>query len=115
MPVFEVRADAEIPSTKTKLKAMLKTKAAIPFHSYVCKRCHLVPNQTLWLNTTDDAKQLSITAVGRRQDDFRYWEPFYISENREPFFDERITWEGMSNKRIQVSTLEYEQKKVVSI
>uniref|UniRef100_A0A1I8P9Q9 Beta-1,4-glucuronyltransferase 1 n=1 Tax=Stomoxys calcitrans TaxID=35570 RepID=A0A1I8P9Q9_STOCA len=100
MPVFEVMSNATMPTTKEQLLPMLKTKAAIPFHSFVCKSCHLVPDQDKWLaaNKTDN---LEVISVGKRYKKFVNWEPFYISDNKEPIFDERVTWEGQSNKRIQ--------------
>lgn len=100
LPVFEVQSNATVPDNKKQLVAMLKTKAAIPFHQNVCKGCHVVPNQDKWLNATVTDK-LQIFTVGKRHGKFVYWEPFYVSDNTEPSFDERVTWEGQSNKRIQ--------------
>ncbi|XP_075149572.1 beta-1,4-glucuronyltransferase 1-like [Haematobia irritans] len=100
LPVFEVVSNATIPQTKEELLPMLKAKKAILFHSRICKNCHAVPKYKEWLeaNSTDE---LEISAVAKRQGSFAHWEPFYISNNKEPIFDERVTWEGQSNKRIQ--------------
>lgn len=82
---------------------MLRSHKAIPFHSKVCTNCHLAPKHNEWVNASD-AKELSLFSVTKREGKFRHWEPFYISDNQEPIFDERVTWEGQSNKRIQVSS-----------
>lgn len=100
IPVFEVTKDSQVPETKTQLVEMLRSHKAIPFHSKICKECHLVPKHNAWVNASD-AKELSLFSVTKREGCFRYWEPFYISDNQEPIFDERVTWEGQSNKRIQ--------------
>ncbi|XP_073821404.1 beta-1,4-glucuronyltransferase 1-like [Musca autumnalis] len=110
LPVFELQAKAKIPNNKKELVPMLRNKQAIAFHYRVCKNCHVVPDQDKWINATysDD---LVVFTVAKRQKKYVYWEPFYISDNREPLFDERVTWEGQSNKRIQnyaMCLLDYE-------
>ena len=45
---------------------------------------------------------LHVIHVGKRLKPHEIWEPFYISNNEEPFFDERLSWEGMSDKMEQV-------------
>ncbi|CAD6999228.1 unnamed protein product [Ceratitis capitata] len=100
LPVFEVTKDSQVPESKTELVEMLHKHKAIPFHSKICKNCHLVPRHNEWVNSTD-ANELSLFSQTKREGKFRYWEPFYISDNQEPMFDERVTWEGQSNKRIQ--------------
>lgn len=100
IPVFEVNKTSSVPESKAELLEMLKDKRAIPFHKNVCKKCHMVPGYEKWLITTN-VETMEIIEVAKREDEFASWEPFYISDNREPMFDERVTWEGQSNKRIQ--------------
>lgn len=100
MPVFEVEANASIPNTKEELKQMLNDSTAVPFHVNVCANCHLVPKQKEWLKANNTEK-MKIFTFSKRKGAFASWEPFYISDNKEPIFDERVTWEGQSNKRIQ--------------
>ena len=110
LPVFEVQKNASLPDTKKELQKMLNTSMAIPFHQHVCANCHVVPQQKEWLKA-NDSDELSVFSVGKRYDKFKSWEPFYISDNKEPIFDERVTWEGQSNKRIQnyaMCLLDYE-------
>ncbi|XP_067625462.1 beta-1,4-glucuronyltransferase 1 isoform X2 [Eurosta solidaginis] len=100
LPIFEVTADSIVPENKTHLQQMLRKKKAITFHEKVCVSCHRVPEQNKWVNATD-TEELTLFTHSKREDLFKYWEPFYISDNQEPIFDERVTWEGQSNKRIQ--------------
>lgn len=102
--MFELEQDSIIPETKAELLNLLKTKMAIPFHWNICRRCHKVPGYAQWLRATDKDK-MEVMAISKRQRAFSNWEPFYISDNREPPFDERLSWEGQSNKRIQVGFL----------
>ncbi|XP_054742341.1 beta-1,4-glucuronyltransferase 1 isoform X1 [Anastrepha obliqua] len=110
LPVFEVTKDSSVPEDKTNLVEMLHNKTAIPFHSKICTNCHLVPMHKQWENSTD-AQELTVFSQAKREGKFVFWEPFYISDNQEPMFDERVTWEGQSNKRIQgyaMCLLEYD-------
>ncbi|KAG7161296.1 putative Glycosyl-transferase for dystroglycan-containing protein, partial [Homarus americanus] len=43
LSIFEVKAEESPPETKRELLKMLKSKKAIPFHKYLCKICHTVP------------------------------------------------------------------------
>lgn len=55
--------------------------------------------------------ELEIFAMGHRVQKFKRWEPFYIGTNDEPYYDERFTWEGKSNKMVQgylLCILDYE-------
>lgn len=41
--------------------------------------------------------------VGKRTGSFVHWEPIYIGTNADPYYDERLSWEGRSDKMTQVS------------
>ena len=41
-------------------------------------------------------------ATGKREKPYHRWEPIYIGTNEEPTYDERLTWEGRSDKMVQV-------------
>lgn len=101
LATFEIDKNAIIPKTKTELQKLLKNKTAIPFHKRVCSSCHNMPNMTEWM-AAKETQQLSVFTVGKRRSKQLVWEPFYVSDSQEPFFDERVTWEGQKNKRIQV-------------
>ncbi|KAM8716626.1 hypothetical protein ACLKA7_003497 [Drosophila subpalustris] len=102
LPVFEIFEDEQLPNDKFDLMELFRKHRAQLFHAKVCANCHKVPGFQNWIkrtpNATDDLQLFSMTL---RQGAFKYWEPFYVSDNKEPFFDERVTWEGQSNKRIQ--------------
>ncbi|KAH8262819.1 hypothetical protein KR044_000591 [Drosophila immigrans] len=104
LPVFEIDEDVPVPNDKFELMQLFNKQKAQLFHAKVCQNCHMVPGYQSWIrrqpNATDHLQLFSMTL---RQNTFRIWEPFYVSNNKEPFFDERVTWEGQSNKRIQVS------------
>ncbi|XP_034100423.2 beta-1,4-glucuronyltransferase 1 [Drosophila albomicans] len=102
LPVFEIHEDVMVPNDKNELMQLFHKKKAQLFHAHLCQNCHKVPGYQNWLNQKfNSSDQLKLFSKTLRQDTFKYWEPFYVSDNREPFFDERVTWEGQSNKRIQ--------------
>ncbi|XP_055853699.1 beta-1,4-glucuronyltransferase 1-like [Episyrphus balteatus] len=110
LATFEIDKRAIMPETKTQLQELLRNKTAIPFHKKVCSTCHNIPNMTDWMSASE-TDQLNVFIVGQRRSKQVIWEPFYVSDNYEPFFDERVTWEGQKNKRIQgyaMCLLDYE-------
>ena len=46
---------------------------------------------------------LSVFTVGKRIGTFHNWEPIYVGTARDPPYDERLSWEGKSDKMTQVS------------
>ena len=44
-----------------------------------------------------------VTAVGQRTGQYRSWEPIFIGTNSDPFYDQRLSWEGRSDKMTHVS------------
>ena len=96
----------KLPNTKTELIELLRENKAIPFHANICESCHLVPEQEAWYDEMD-SKYMTVFATSKRLGSFAKWEPIYISDNQVPFYDERLSWEGESEKRLQVSYLHY--------
>ena len=45
---------------------------------------------------------MSVVHVGKRQAEYNKWEPIYVGTHREPLYDERLSWEGKSDKMTQV-------------
>ncbi|XP_030555263.1 beta-1,4-glucuronyltransferase 1 [Drosophila novamexicana] len=102
LPVFELKDGERVPNDKAELLPLLEKGRAQLFHAKVCTSCHKVPGYKDWINRTASvADDLNLFSMTVRQGNYKYWEPFYISDNTEPIFDERVTWEGQSNKRIQ--------------
>lgn len=47
--------------------------------------------------------ELGIFHIGKRVGYFIHWEPIYIGTHADPHYDERLSWEGKSDKMTQVS------------
>lgn len=110
LSIFELEAGAVIPDNKTHLVEMLKTGKAIPFHKKVCPGCHNVPKAKEWL-TTKQTEGLHIFHIGKRTGNFLHWEPIFIGTHDDPLYDERLSWEGKSDKMTQgyaLCVLDYE-------
>ncbi|XP_045110967.1 uncharacterized protein LOC123504487 isoform X2 [Portunus trituberculatus] len=102
--IFEVQENVAVPETKEELLKMLEKKEAIPFHKFVCPKCHNVPMSKEWLKGPVKPG-LSIFHVGKRQPPYHKWEPIYVGTNKEPLYDERLSWEGKSDKMTQMYIL----------
>lgn len=103
LPIFEVKRGLRPPASKPALVRMLKRGTAIPFHKFVCPQCHIVPGIRDWPHANTSADGLSVLTVAKRHPPFNRWEPIYVGTNLEPLYDERLTWEGRSDKMTQVS------------
>uniref|UniRef100_A0A182VUQ7 N-acetyllactosaminide beta-1,3-N-acetylglucosaminyltransferase n=1 Tax=Anopheles minimus TaxID=112268 RepID=A0A182VUQ7_9DIPT len=100
LPIFEVDNNSPVPRDKGELQELLRTGKAIPFHKRVCSSCHGVPKSKEWIaaNETDD---LGVFHIGKRIGYFVHWEPIYIGTHADPHYDERLSWEGKSDKMTQ--------------
>lgn len=101
LPIYEIIAEEEVPENKTQLQALFKAKKAFLFHGKICPQCHSVPKQIQWMRAKESST-LKVYSQTKRIGKFEKWEAFYIGTNAEPLFDERLTWEGQSNKMTQV-------------
>ena len=102
-PIFEIKAGAPLPTDKVELLQMLKDKTAIIFHQNFCEACHKIPHFQEWLSANKSSSYdnpLSIFKTAKRRG---MWEPIYIGTNQDPPYDERLSWEGRSDKMVQVS------------
>uniref|UniRef100_A0A7G3AU71 Putative glycosyltransferase n=1 Tax=Lutzomyia longipalpis TaxID=7200 RepID=A0A7G3AU71_LUTLO len=100
LPVFEVKETARVPDNKMELLQMLRTEDAILFHKNICSNCHSVPERSKW-EKTPQKERMEISVVGKREGSFQHWEPIFIGTNREPYYEERLTWEGKRDKMTQ--------------
>ncbi|OWR48595.1 N-acetyl lactosaminide beta-1,3-N-acetyl glucosaminyl transferase [Danaus plexippus plexippus] len=98
--IFEVGEKVQVPSTKTELRAMLANKTAIPFHKFVCPNCHNIPEGQKWMNTPE-TNRMDVFHVGKRRGKFVHWEPIFIGTHQDPYYDERLSWEGKKDKMTQ--------------
>merc|ERR1712179_131646 len=49
--------------------------------------------------------------IGKRNPPYQHWEPIYIGTHQDPLYDERLSWEGRSDKMTQgyqLCVLDYE-------
>ena len=46
--------------------------------------------------------ELHVFHIGKRNPPFQHWEPIYIGTHDDPLYDERLSWEGRSDKMTQV-------------
>ena len=80
------------------------------FHKAVCSQCHRIPHSKEWLEEKPK-EGMEVTYVAKRIKPFQHWEPIYIGTNEEPLYDERLSWEGRSDKMVQgykLCALDYE-------
>lgn len=100
--LFEVGATQAVPETKTHLKEMLTNGTAFPFHKKLCPGCHNVPKSKEW-QTANETEGLHVFHIGKRMGYFIHWEPIFIGTHADPLYDERLSWEGKSDKMTQVN------------
>ncbi|XP_044262843.1 beta-1,4-glucuronyltransferase 1-like [Tribolium madens] len=100
LPVFEIESGLKLPNNKTQLRELLTKNLAIPFHKDICFSCHNIPDLQKWTQL-NETHNFSVFSVTKRQNEHQHWEPFYVGTNFEPWYDERFSWEGKSDKRVQ--------------
>lgn len=100
IPVYELATNSSIPNTKSDLTKMFQNNTATIFHNRFCPFCYRIPQQEEWLKSKD-SNTLKIFTTIKRHGNYSRWETFYISDNTEPIFDERVDWKGELHKRIQ--------------
>jgi hypothetical protein len=81
---------------------MLKNGTAIPFHKKLCPGCHNIPKSKEWMAAKETAG-LHVFHIGKRTGYFVHWEPIFIGTHHDPLYDERLSWEGKSDKMTQVT------------
>lgn len=101
LPIFEIYETEVHPKNKVELIQLIQDKKAFPFHENICRVCHAVPGYEEWLKI-EDKNELGISRVAKRIGPYEHWEPIYIGTNSEPYYDERLSWEGKSDKMTQV-------------
>lgn len=102
--IFEVKENVSAPETKSELQKMLQKGDAIPFHKNVCAKCHNVPMSKEWISASVQPG-MSVFHIGKRKPPHHKWEPIYVGTNRDPLYDERLSWEGKSDKMTQMYIL----------
>ena len=108
--IFEIAENHSLPNNKSHLVELLESKVVIPFHQAVCPQCHNIPLAGEW-QRAEIKPGMDIFHVGKRVYPHHHWEPIYIGTNEEPWYDERLTWEGRADKMAQgfkLCLLDYE-------
>jgi len=98
--IFEIKEGHDLPETKAELVKLLKSKVVIPFHKMVCSQCHAIPKAQEWV-TDPISDEMHVFHVGKRNPPYQHWEPIYIGTHQDPLYDERLSWEGRSDKMTQ--------------
>lgn len=74
---------------------------ALPFHKKLCPGCHNIPKAKEW-QLAPETEGFHVFHVGKRNGRFIHWEPIFIGTHSDPLYDERLSWEGKSDKMTQV-------------
>ncbi|XP_072384109.1 beta-1,4-glucuronyltransferase 1-like [Diabrotica undecimpunctata] len=101
LPIFEVEAAENVPRTKTQLVEMVKEKKSVYFHKLVCRHCQKFPGIESWMRT-DPKDTVKPLLTARREVPFHRWEPIYIGTKAEPLYNEKLSWEGLQDKMLQM-------------
>lgn len=90
----------DVPQDKAELHRLMRARLSNWFHFNFCRVCHLIPYSDKWFSNLNET-EMNIFASAKRRGMQSSWEPFYIGTNDEPLWDERLGWEGKSNKMQQ--------------
>ncbi|KAJ8919402.1 hypothetical protein NQ315_016495 [Exocentrus adspersus] len=101
VPIFEVASTQEVPRTKKQLVQLVKEKKAVYFHRLVCSHCQKFPGVDAWMET-DPGESVKPFLVTKREMPFHRWEPIYIGTKNEPLYNEKLSWEGLQDKMLQM-------------
>ncbi|KAJ8969420.1 hypothetical protein NQ314_001761 [Rhamnusium bicolor] len=101
LPIFEVESTEEIPRTKKQLLHLIKDTKAVYFHKLVCSHCQKFPGIEAWMET-DPEDVVKPLLTSRREIPFHRWEPIYIGTKNDPLYNEKLSWEGLQDKMLQM-------------
>ncbi|XP_061395892.1 beta-1,4-glucuronyltransferase 1-like [Musca vetustissima] len=102
VPAFDLDSHAIIPDNKAELMTLFRMQMAMAMHQKSCKYCRLIGQEKKWLErgVIPDGKFEVVAVVKRFSSIPGFWEPFFVSDNRIPDFDERLMWQGQYDKRM---------------
>ncbi|XP_054010778.1 beta-1,4-glucuronyltransferase 1-like [Hylaeus anthracinus] len=101
LPVFEVEANKQPPSTKKQLLLATKAGTAVYFHRFLCSHCQRFPGLTRWMIRPDPGKVKPLIFTKREYPHHR-WEPIFIGTQDDPLYTEDMSWEGRQDKMCQM-------------
>ena len=91
VPAYEVNVE-KIPIDKANLLRMIQMNEARPFYAELCWKCQKYTDYDLWQREPPRTKLNVLFEVLWRDP----WEPFYISRNSVPLYDERFRQYGFN-------------------
>ncbi|KAG8234554.1 hypothetical protein J437_LFUL014010, partial [Ladona fulva] len=100
LPAFEASEGAPIPGDKAELLALADTFRLRPFYFELCWKCQVHTDYETWQKEPPSSGLAPLFEVLWKDP----WEPFYISRNTAPFYDERFKQYGF-NRISQVCEL----------
>ena len=59
--------------------------------------------------------EMHVFHIGKRSPPYQHWEPIYIGTHEDPLYDERLSWEGRSDKMTQVAIYAEKQTTIPTI
>lgn len=89
----------------------MKNSKAFWFHEKICPLCHRIPHSYEWIAENSNSPVMNVSFAAKRVGAFSFWEPIFVGTHDDPLFDERLNWEGKSDKMSQnyiMCLLEYE-------
>ncbi|XP_076638900.1 beta-1,4-glucuronyltransferase 1 [Colletes latitarsis] len=101
VPVFEIEAHKQPPSTKKQLLLATKAGTAVYFHRFLCSHCQRFPGLTRWMLRPDPGKVRPLIFTKREYPHHR-WEPIFIGTRDDPLYTEDMSWEGRQDKMCQM-------------
>lgn len=66
---------------------------------------HVITKLTVFILKIYVFSVLDVFHIGKRIGAFIHWEPIFIGTNFDPMYDERLSWEGKSDKMTQVNII----------
>ena len=109
VPVYEIPEGVSVPRNKKDLLAMVEKQEARPFYLELCWKCQKVTGYAAWEQSRPSSTAAPISGEGPENQDHEdqlsvlhtvgwkdAWEPFYISRNDVPFYDERFRQYGFN-------------------
>ncbi|XP_060711323.1 beta-1,4-glucuronyltransferase 1 [Hemiscyllium ocellatum] len=103
VPALEMRHTRRLPQHKAELQQLYQVAEVRPFYAELCPRCQAPTNYSRWINlpaaataTTSTSSTGPALRVAYTQEWTDPWEPFYISRNTVPPYDERFEQYGFN-------------------
>uniref|UniRef100_A0A2P2I064 Beta-1,4-glucuronyltransferase 1-like n=1 Tax=Hirondellea gigas TaxID=1518452 RepID=A0A2P2I064_9CRUS len=103
VPVFEV--EKVLPDTKEELMIQYARNTAVYFHRMVCPHCQRFPGLREWINKPGIPGQIHALSWSYRNVPYHRWEPIFVCSMQEPYYEERLSWEGLQDKMTQMHEL----------